>query len=217
MLVQVHGARESIGSTYASMGAMSRSSALVFVVLGAALAGFAFSSATGRFDRDTPQATPSAPARPDVANLHWRETYGAAGEQLVFEVERIQVSQEGWQVRLGVRNDTSVSYEVGDPRASLDRAFGLMLFRTGDIAELERRNRGNTLPQTRQAVRYEPELPKVLEPGASWHGTISAPGALVAGSHARVVFGTLVPVGDPENELGDRIVWITDHAHRLKP
>ena len=196
---------------------MSRSTALVFVVLGAALAGFAFSSATGRFDRQPTQVAPSAPARPQFATLRWRERHGAPGEQLVFDVDRIQVSRSGWKVWLGVRNDTSVTYEVGDPRASLDRAFGLMLFRTGEIAELERRNRGNTLPQTRQAVRYEPSLPNVLEPGASWRGTISAPGALVAGSHARVVFGTLLPVGEPKNDLGDDIVWITDHAHRLEP
>jgi hypothetical protein len=196
---------------------MSRSTALVFVVLGAALAGFAFSSATGRFEAEPRPMAASTPARPHVADLYWRETYGNPGDQLVFEVERLQVLENGWRAWLGVRNHTKVSYELGDPRASLDRAFGLMLFRTGEHAELERRNANNTLPRTRQAIRYEPSLPAVLEPGASWEGTISARGALVAGSYARVVFGTLLAVGAVENDLGDSIVWITDHAHRLQP
>ena len=87
---------------------------------------------------------------------------------------------------------------MGDPGATLDRAFGLMLFRTGETRELERRNRNGTLPATRPAVRYEPSLPKILEPGASWKGTISAPGSLVARSWVRVVFGTLVAVGTTE-------------------
>jgi hypothetical protein len=32
----------------------------------------------------------------------------------------------------------------------------------------------------------------------------------------RVVFGTLVAVGRPPDELGERVLWITDHAHRLR-
>ena len=51
----------------------------------------------------------------------------------------------------------------------------------------------------------------MLEPGASWEGEISARGALVAGSWARVVFGTLVAVGKPPDELDEKVIWITDH------
>ena len=60
-------------------------------------------------------------------------------------------------------------------------------------------------------------LPRILEPGASWDGTISAPGPLLAGSYVRVVFGTLVAVSKPPEDMGDRVVWITDHSYRLKP
>ena len=196
---------------------MSRSTAIVFVVLGAALAGFAFSSAAGRFQESETPTEPSIAARPQTAELDWHETYGSPGDELVFEVERLQVLRNGWQASLVLTNDTSITYEVGDPRATLDRAFGLMLFETGQAAELERRNRNGTLPATRPAVRYEPSLPKILEPRASWRGTISAPGSLVAGSWARVVFGTLLAVEDTGNGLDDRVVWITDQAHRLQP
>jgi hypothetical protein len=68
----------------------------------------------------------------------------------------------------------------------------------------------------RAANRFAPELPKILEPKAAWEGTISAPGALVAGSWARVVFGTLIAVGKPPEGLEEVFVWITDNAYELK-
>src|SRR4249920_188917 len=106
------------------MPAMSRSSALIFVVLGAAAAGFAFSSATGKFRDRTADEGPSVAASPQIAELHWRETYGGPGEQLVFRVQRLQVLADGWRAWLVLTNHTSISYEVGDPEATLDRAFG---------------------------------------------------------------------------------------------
>jgi hypothetical protein len=199
------------------MPPMRRTTMLAFVILGAALAGFAFSSAAGRLDDDPAPAKRSVAAAPQVADLHWRETYGPAGSRLIFEVARLQVLRTGWRVSLAVTNKTPVSYELGDPAATIDRAFGLMLFSTGDDADFERRNANLALPSTRPAVRYKPSLPPILEPGASWRGTISARGSLVAGSWVRVVFGTLVVVGAANDTVDPRIVWITDHAYRLLP
>ncbi len=199
---------------------MRRSTALVFVVLGAALAGFVLSSAAVRPQDEDAPTEPSVAAGPQTAALDWRETFGPAGAKLVFEVERLQVLEDGWRVRLALTNDTPIAYEIGDPGRTQNLPFGLMLFETGDASELERRNNGGTLPTTRAATRYEPDLPPILEPGASWRGTISAPGALVAGSWARVVFGTLVAVDEPRGDAGDefeeRVAWITDHSHRLQ-
>jgi hypothetical protein len=196
---------------------MTRSTAIVFVVLGAALAGFAYSSATGKFDEKTVDVRPSVAAGPQRVKLDWRETYGKPGEQFVFGVDGFQVLADGWRAQLELVNDTTMPYEVGDPRAALDRAFGVMLFSTGSTQELERRNSDDELPVTRPAVRYEPRLPKILEPGASWRGTISAPGPLVARSWLRVVFGALVAVGTAQDGLDQRVIWITDHAYELKP
>lgn len=195
---------------------MSRTTILVLVALGAALAGFAFSSAAERLRDEKSDPATSAAASPQSAELGWRENFGKEGEQLVFSVDRLEVLADGWRVRLSVENDTSIAYEIGDPQATLDRAFGLKLFSTGDAAELEERNSSGTLPETRGATRYEPSLPTILEPRDSWEGTISAPGALVAGSWVRVVFGTLLAVGKPPDELAEQIVWITDHAYRLR-
>jgi hypothetical protein len=180
------------------------------------VASFAFSSVARTLREDQPDSTTSVAAGTQAAELRWRETYGQAGEQLVFSVESLEVMRSGWRARVSVENRTSVSYEVGDPRATLDRSFGLMLFSTGDPEELEERNANQTLPAIRTATRFAPALPKLLEPGATWEGTISARGSLVAGSWVRVVFGSLISIGNPPEELGDRVVWITDHAYRLK-
>ncbi len=96
-----------------------------------------------------------------------------------------------------------------------DGAFGLQLFETGDKQELDQRNRRGTLPAVRAATRYEPELPRTLEPKASWEGTISAPGALLARAWVRVVFGTFVAVGKPPDDIEPTVVWITDNAYQL--
>lgn len=195
---------------------MSRTTMLVLVALGAAFAGFAFSTAAKRLQDEDSAAEASVAASPQTAVLDWRETHGSRGEQLVFSVESLQVVPGGWRVRLALENRSSIAFALGDPRATLNRSFGLMLFSTGEISELSEQNAGGTLPAVRPAVSYEPSLPAILEPDASWEGTISAPGALSAGSWVRVVFGALVSVGNPPEELGESIVWITDRAYKLR-
>lgn len=198
---------------------MSRTAIIVLIALGAALAGFAFSSTADRLrdDDDEQPPTTSVPAGLQRAELDWREVYGTRGERIVFRVEWLEVEETGWSARLGLENRTSVAYSVGDPQATLDRAFGLMLFSSGELAELEQRIEEGTLPAVRAARTYEPELPAILEPGATWEGTISAPGKLVAESWVRVVFGTLTAVGKTPEGLDEQVVWITDAAHQLEP
>ena len=196
---------------------MGRSTAIALVVLGAALAGFVFSStAIGPTDDGNAPVEQRVAAGPQAEKLSWRETFGPAGQQLVFEVERFQVLDHGWKAWLRVTNSTSVAYDIGDPRATIDRTFGLMLFETGDLDELEERNAQGTLPAIRSAKTYEPELPLLLEPGGTWSGVISAPGSLVAGSWVRVVFGTLIAIGVTNDVLEERVVWISDSAYPLR-
>jgi hypothetical protein len=183
---------------------------LVFVAVGAAIAGFAFSSAAKRGDGDVVEAPTSAAASPQKAVLGWEESVGSGREKLVFSVESLEVLADGWRADIALENRTNTSYEVG---ATHDRPFGLMLLSTGDQDALEEQNEAGTLPLIRPASRYEPHLPAILEPGDSWSGTISAPGALVANSWVRVVFGRLVSVVDRDEQLS----WITDRAHPLKP
>jgi hypothetical protein len=192
---------------------VSRSTVIVLLALGATFAGFVFAS-SGRLRAGESDIAPTVAAGPQTAPLHWRETYGDPGEQLVFTWESLEVTDSGWNARIGVENRTKVGWELA-PGATPDGSFGLQLFETGSKDELDRRNREGTLPAARAATRYAPDLPRVLEPNASWEGTISAAGPLVAGSWARVVFGTLIAVGKPPKGFGDQVVWITDHVYQL--
>ena len=194
---------------------MSRTTIIVLVALGATLAGFAIASSADRLRGSGASSESSARAGPQTTELDWRETYGPAGERLVFTVDRLQVTETGWNARIGIENDTTVAWELA-PGAIADGTFGLALFETGAADELDRRNRSRTLPAVRAATSYDPELTKILEPKASWEGEISARGALVAGSWVRVVFGTLVAVGKPPDELNEAVVWITDSSYELR-
>jgi hypothetical protein len=195
---------------------VSRTTIIVLVALGATLAGFALASNASRLRGTEEPPDASVAARPQEADLEWRETYGSPGEQIVFTVDSLEVTQTGWRAQVGVENSSSVAWEL-DPGATPNGTFGLQLYETGDSDELEERNKAQTLPAVRPATLYEPELPTILEPDASWKGEMSANGALVADSWVRVVFGTLIAVGKPPDELDDVVVWITDDTHRLRP
>ncbi len=194
---------------------MSRVSIIVLIALGATFAGFVLATNAKRLGSDEPEAAPSVAASPQAARLGWRETYGNPGEQIVFTVTSIRVTANGWEARVGIENRSSVGWEL-EPGATSEGSFGLQLFETGDAQELEDRNKSGTLPAVRAATRFQPELLPILEPSASWNGRISAPGALVAGSWARVVFGTLIAVGKPPEGLDEVVVWITDKAYQLR-
>ena len=194
--------------------AVSRPTTIILVALGATLAGLLLATNAKRLQGDNAAEAPSVAAGPQKETLRWRETYGPAGEQLVFTVRTVEVTETGWRARIGVENRSDVAWELV-PGATPDGTFGLALFETGTPDELEDRNRSGTLPAVRAATTYDPELTKVLEPGASWKGEISARGALVAGSWVRVVFGTLIAVGKPPPQVGDVVVWITDHTYEL--
>jgi len=196
-------------------GAVSRTTIIVILAAGATVLGFVLASNIERLRSAQPNTAASGPAGPQSVELGWKETYGVPGESLIFTVDDLHVTRRGWNARVGVTNRSSVAWELA-PNATPDGTFGLRLFESGDKSELERRNRGGTLPAVRAATTYVPKLPRILDPKTSWTGRISAPGALVAGSWARVVFGTLIAVGKPPRGLEDMVVWITDHAYRLR-
>jgi hypothetical protein len=156
---------------------------------------------------------PARPAEPQQAKLGWRESYAASGERLVFAVGKLTVRKDGWSVEIAVTNATRVRFEAGG--SPVDLAYGLMLFRTGDLDELQEAARKNALPPLRRAATIEPEPPDVLAPGQSWRATLSAPGSLADGSYLRVSLGPLRAEGEPPEGMEPIVVWITDRAHRL--
>jgi hypothetical protein len=153
------------------------------------------------------------PAEPQRTALGWRESHPAPfGERLVFEVATLAVTAEGWSAAVAVTNRTNLRFEI-DTGPS-DYSFGLMLFSTGDLKTVEEANREGLLPAIRRATKIEPPPPTTLQPGQTWRATLSAPGALVDGSWARVVFGTFLGEDGAPDEF-KRVVWFTDHAHHL--
>jgi hypothetical protein len=163
-----------------------------------------------------PDAEPLPPARaaePQTAELRWREEYPPTGQQLRFHVERLEVAEDGWSAEVGVENATQVPFELGSRPLALQ--FGLMLFGTGSLDEVEAASRAGALPAVRTATAIEPPPPAVLGPGVTWRATISAPGSLADGAFARVTFGTFFARGDPPAGMEPTVVWITDQSHRL--
>ena len=161
-------------------------------------------------------ATLPTRAPPQQAELGWEEQLPETGDALVFRAHRLEVTESGWQADVEVENRTKIAWRLGGPGTGIARSFGVMLFPTDELEDLERRSRDGELPGLRAARRFSPALPVRLAPGARWRGTIAAPGPLAAGLYLRIVYGPFVAVGDPPEGMQPGFSWITDHAHRLK-
>ena len=126
---------------------------------------------------------------------------------------RFEVTKSGWRAEIGLENETSTSWRLVE---SPTTGFGVMLFPTDEVSEVESRSSGGDLPGLREAQSFEPPLPPSLGPGESWHGAIAARGPLAAGLYARIVFGLLSASDDVPEGLPAQFSWITDHAYKLK-
>jgi hypothetical protein len=155
-------------------------------------------------------------APPQTARLGWVEPYPAEKPALLFGVSSFTVTRDGWRADISVENRSDIGWEVGSRRYEAALRFGVLLFPTGDLDELERRNQAGDLPAVRPAASYSPALPDVLEPRATWRGTISAPGALAGGLWVRISFGPFVSDGEPPEGAQSPVVWFTDHAYHLE-
>ena len=128
-----------------------------------------------------------------------------------FAVDDLTVRPEGWSVGIAVTNATHSTFELGVNTL----AFGLMLFATGALEEVEKANRERRMPSPRLATTMKPEPPDLLVPGATWRATLSGHGSLADESWVRVAFGPFRAVGDPPPGMRPVLYWITDHAYQL--
>ena len=150
---------------------------------------------------------------PQRAELGWRESYPSTGERLVFVVQTLEVTKQGWSADIAVTNSTAIPFELGAlPEPSRLRADAL---RNGDLDELEQAAETGRLPAPRLAARFEPPPPDVLAPDQTWRTTISAPGSLADGAFVRVSFGPLARAGEPPAGMEPIVLWITDRSYRL--
>ena len=188
----------------------------VAVVLAAVAIGVVAGCTSESGGSDT-QPRPALAAGPQSAELGWKEQTPTTGPALVFRVHRFAVTDTGWEADVEIENRTTVAWELGADRVEVERSFGVMLFATGELEEVEKRGRDGELPGLRAVRRFAPELPERLTPRRRWRGTVSASGSLAAGRYLRVVFGPFSAEGDPPEGTPDDFVWITDHAYLLRP
>jgi hypothetical protein len=162
---------------------------------------------------EPPPLAPARAAEPQQAKLGWKESYPTSGPRLVFAVDTLTVRDGGWSVDVAVTNLTPVPFAAAG--SLTDLAYGLMLFATDDLGELEDAARRGGLPAVRRATAIEPEPPTVIGPNETWRATLSGPGSLADGSYVRVSLGPLRAKGEPPAGIEPIVVWITDRAHRL--
>jgi hypothetical protein len=185
---------------------------LIAPLLAAAALGLAACTTTGE-----PATVPvRLAAPPQTAKLEWLEPYTAKGPALVFGVASFTVTTDGWSADISVENRSDVGWKIVDRNHEDELGFGVMLFPTGSQKDAERLNNSLSLPTIRAATAYRPALPVVLEPGATWRGTISAPGALAGGLWVRIAFGPFSSVGEPPKGAQSPVTWFTDHTYQLE-
>ena len=182
--------------------------------LAAAFAGLVVATASA-CTSDEKTLPPSTAAPRQSAELGWVERAPEDGTGFVFRVYRFAVTDGGWEADVEVENRTPIAWDTGD-RLAVEQSFGVMLFATGDLDEVDRKMRDRELPGLRPVQRFRPALPARFAPGRTWRSTISAVGTLAAGRHVRIVFGPLIAEGDPPRGLRTAFVWITDHAYLLR-
>ena len=185
---------------------------LIAPLLAAATLGLAGCGTTG--GPATAPAKLAAP--PQAAKLEWLEPYTAKAPALVFGVTGFAVTANGWSASISVANRSDVGWKIVDRRHEDELGFGVMLFPTGDHKDAERLNNSLSLPTLRAATAYRPALPVVLEPGTTWRGTMSAPGALAGGLWVRIAFGPFSSVGEPPKGVQSPVNWFTDHTYQLQ-
>ncbi len=131
-------------------------------------------------------------------------------------MRRFSVTQSGWEAELEIENETTATWKLAEDPVAVGQSFGVMLFATGELDEVEQRGADGDLPGLRPARTFEPALPTELARDDSWRGTVGADGALAAGRYVRVVFGPFVTEDEPPEGMPTQFFWITDHSYRLR-
>ena len=111
VLVEVQSARESTldsepgRAVCEHLRRLSRSSLIVLLALGATFAGFVLASNAERLRGDDERPAERR-GRPADRWLDWNEAYGE-GEPILFTVDRLEVTESGWRVQVGIDNRLS--------------------------------------------------------------------------------------------------------------
>ena len=195
---------------------MSRSSLIVLLALGATFAGLRARHERAAAARRRSDVAPSVAAGPQTATSAG-PSRTARREQVVFTVDRLEVTETGWKrarrrsttdrrsagsshrVRRRKARSASSSSRPATPRSSTS-ATGAAPCRPSVPRRTTRRSsRGSSSPERRGKGRCPRE----------GH---SSPGAMRASCSARSSPSEILP-----RVSSEMVVWITDHAYQLRP
>lgn len=169
-------------------------------------------------------AAPTAGAK--TFRVNWNEQRHLHDGTFAFHVSRIDATTSSWSAVVSMANHTKTSYGVDSGCEGWSPQFvtpGMGIIFPGG---------GKYGWKNGWAVRIAhsstPALPRVLAPGASWHGTIRGTGPLRRGIFLRLSFGYFVPdrpgarshcdaqfAFAPSSFGNTAWSWTTDHTFRL--
>jgi hypothetical protein len=124
-------------------------------------------------------------ADPQVLQLGGVERCGP----LRLNLRRLELGRDRWTISGSFRNDTRAPIRIFRPHTDSGTYFGLVVFRTARRAEIEHRERDRSLHVQLVADAFEPQLPRLVAPGARWAGAFSGAGRLARHRYVRVVLG----------------------------
>jgi hypothetical protein len=146
-----------------------------------------------------------------VLRVRWNEpiALGSKPPVLVFRVRSVEVGEQGFTIAASFTNRTkqALALPKGTPRSP--RQFGLGVYTDAVTVRVE--DPGQYLLK---ANRFEPALPKVLEAGQTWSGTMSGDTPPRSGRWLRVVFGVFFWRGKPPEGFGPFFAYATSHNVR---
>ena len=122
----------------------------------------ALAPACGGDESTTSLPTEAAP--PQEAELTWSEQFPETGAGFSFRIRRFAVTADGWEADVEVENRTDIPWRLPGAEDAVPTSFGVMLFRTDDVEEVEQRSANGDLPGLAGSSTYTPSLPTRLAP-----------------------------------------------------
>ena len=149
--------------------------------------------------------------RQQVLHVGWNEPIALDGHSpvLVFRVRSIEVGSKGFKVATSFTNRTKQALKLPAGTQQSPRNFGLGVFTDAVSVRIE--DPGQYLVR---ATRFDPPLPKVLEPGQTWSGTMSGSEPPRSRRWLRVVYGVFFWRGKPPTGFGPFFAYATSHNVR---
>ena len=154
-------------------------------------------------------------AEPQALRLGGDEPCGPAGRAVDVELRRLVLDRNRWRVEAAVRNHTGVPLSILRPHTD-ETFFGLAVFRGHGLREVAARADRRAIHVQLVADRFEPAMPRRLDPGDGWSGAFSGPGRLPRGRIVRVVTGRFATLARPPRGLFAQFVCVSERGRRVR-